>query len=380
MPLIMIRRGLDPTALGTAMTAYLVGTLVALFFGGNIIDARSKSRVMGLAAVVTASLLGFIAADLGKVLESPLILSIVVFGLGCADALYGPAAEAVIPEIAGEATLAKVNSWMSIAESLAAKVVGPSLAGVAVYAMDPRTFIIGLAVLSGVSGLLAFSLRLPTVESSTPPQNPLAGFGDGLRVIRSASWLWLGLLWSALALLFQYGARTVVLPFDYAQNGDPGGFAVGMTALGLGALTGGLLMSKWGSRIAGFRPMVYLWVGGSLMWAAIAVAPSSIIVAVLLFLMGAMNAAGNVSWSTLLQAAVTPEFRGRVASADWLVSISLMPASTALAGFAAQTHLMAWMLTAAIVPTLLGVIILTRRREVGTAGIRSTASPESVQR
>ena len=53
------------------------------------------------------------------------------------------------------------------------------------------------------------------------------------------------------------------------------------------------------------------------------------------FAFGALNGAGNLIWSTLMQVRVPVGLRGRVASLDWLVSVGLTPVSFALTGPAA---------------------------------------------
>jgi MFS family permease len=78
---------------------------------------------------------------------------------------------------------------------------------------------------------------------------------------------------------------------------------------------------------------------------------------------GALFSAPQVIWGTLLQRRVPPHMLGRVSSLDFFVSISLMPASMALAGPVAHAiGLRETFLLAAGAPIVFAVVVVLAGR------------------
>ena len=79
--------------------------------------------------------------------------------------------------------------------------------------------------------------------------------------------------------------------------------------------------------------------------------------------MGATFQAGMVIWGTLLQRRVPPALLGRVSSLDFLVSLSFMPLSMALAGTVSEViGLTATFLVAGLAPPLMAVVAIVAAR------------------
>jgi hypothetical protein len=96
-----------------------------------------------------------------------------------------------------------------------------------------------------------------------------------------------------------------------------------------------------------------LWGAGSIPLLALGVANELWIMCAAVLIVGASESAATVIWGTLLQRRVPDGLRGRVSSLDFFVSLSLMPASMALAGPAGDAFgLTAVFVAAALVPAL----------------------------
>ena len=82
-----------------------------------------------------------------------------------------------------------------------------------------------------------------------------------------------------------------------------------------------------------------------------------------LFFYGALIGVGMVIWGTLLQQRVPLEMLGRIASLDFLVSISLMPISIALAGMLSTVLPYGIMFAlAGLTPPILAVVLIAAAR------------------
>ncbi|MFV8382113.1 MFS transporter [Corynebacterium hindlerae] len=363
-PIVALTNSYPPSVVGGVTTAYLIGTITALIGGGFFIDVLSKSNVMAMSSGISAICYMVAAFSIGWLFENLPVFLAVSFVLGLADALYGPASEAIVPEVVNDSSLVRANSLISMAESLAAKLVGPALAGLAVVVFGEQLLFAALAMCC--VGAMALCLTLNVSNSQRSDENLehqwVQGTLAGIRVIFACTWLKWGLLWSAIALLFQYGARVVLMPFWFQQHDDPAGYALSISALGVGALLSGLCMSRIGGRFESFTALMILWLVGSLCWLPIAFAFDTRVAVFIMFFMGFFNAAGNIIWSSLLQSDVPESYRGRVASADWLVSISLMPVSAAVTGLIARSLMIEWIAVAAVVPAFLGLVAIARNR------------------
>lgn len=364
-PIVAMTGSYPPSLVGAVTTAYLVGTISALVAGGLLIDVYSKSKIMAISSSISAGCYLVAATSLDFLLGNMAAFLGLAIALGISDALYGPASEAIVPEVVKDNSLIRANSWISMAESLAAKLVGPALAGVAVVVVGERQLFIVLALCSLVAAFLSFSLRVPAVVKTSGLEGDLwlGGTLAGVRVIFTSSWLRMGLTWSAIALLLQYGSRVVLMPYWFQQLGEPADYALSISSLGVGALFSGWAMMKVGKRCENFGALMAFWVLGSLCWLPIVFIPNGRVAVLIMLIMGFFNSAGNIVWSSLLQSDVPERFRGRVASADWLVSISLMPVSAVVSGLIATDFMTEWIAVSALLPTLLGIIIIVRERQ-----------------
>ena len=233
-----------PTALGITMMAMSIPQLLLLLFGGAVSDRFDRRRVMlgadivrgiALTAMGVLSLLGMLAIW---------HMAVIAACYGAGSAFFGPAFDAVVPELVPAALLPQANALDQFVRPTAARLVGPALGGWIIasvgvgwaFLVDAATFAVSVACL----------IRLGRIERSDRPDDGAEGatlwteIREGLIFVRSRTWLWGTFLAATLAYLVFLGPSEVLLP--YILKNELGGDA---GDLGMVLATGGAGQSRY---------------------------------------------------------------------------------------------------------------------------------------
>jgi MFS family permease len=323
-----------PSALSIVGFAWSVGFLALVLTGGVVSDRIDRRRLLMAADAVRMVVLAAVGAlSLAGVLELWHLVVLVLF-YGSAEAFFGPAFHALIPDMLPADELVAANALEGATRPAALRLVGPALGGGVValagpggaFLVDAGTFAVSLTCVA----LMRTGSRAPQRER----RPMLAEMREGLVFVRSQTWLWATLVAAAVALLVFYGPVEVLIPYLIKNDlgGGAGAFGLFLSAIGLGSVLGSLWMGRHGMPR---RPIthLYLWWGlGTFPIAGYALATGTWQLMVLGFVFGVANSMGMVVWTTLMQSRVPSELRGRVNSLDWFVSLGLIPVSFALTG------------------------------------------------
>ncbi len=326
-----------PTALSIVGVAWTAPMVVFLLIGGVMSDRFDRRVILILSDAIRGIAVTAIAvlSLLGEIELWHMYALVAVYGVG--DAFFGPAFGAIVPDIVPTHMLVEANSLGQLVRPFAERLAGPAVGGFTIalvgvgnaFLIDAATFI--------VSALCLWFLQSRPVLVSAEEgaaRKVRAEIADGLRFVRSKTWLWATLLSAALSLLFYLGPFEVLVPFIVKNSLGGGGDDLGLVfaAGGVGAIAVSLMMSQRGlprrhitfmywtfgvaiGSVAGFALVTALWQ------------------AMLLSLVeGACVTAGMIVWGTMMHRLVPTELLGRVQSLDWLVSIALVPLSFAVTG------------------------------------------------
>jgi DHA3 family tetracycline resistance protein-like MFS transporter len=326
-----------PTALSFVGIAMTVPHIVFLLIGGAVSDRFNRRLVMlfadaarGLAITILAVL-----SIVGALTLVEMIGLVAVYGAG--TAFFGPAFDAIVPDVLPHSELAQANALDQFIRPIALRLAGPALGGVLIglvgvgsaFAIDATSF-----VASG-SALLAMRTRMPT--SSAEPSSVAADIREGFAFVRSNVWLWGTFLAATFAYLTFMGPAEVLLPYLVKNelHGSARDLGLVFAAGGVGALGAAALM---GNRRLPRRTVTFMYVTWTVATLAVAgyglaVATWQLMLACLVF--NALETAGTIVWATMKQQNVPAHLLGRVSSLDWLISIGLLPVSFALTGPAA---------------------------------------------
>jgi len=324
-----------PTALAVVGVAMTLPNVVLLLAGGVISDRFDRRRVMVGADLVrgcAVGVLGLLAAT-GAVRFWHVLAIAAVYGAG--TAFFGPAFDAVVPEIVPYELLPQANSLDQFVRPAAWHLAGPALGGwlIAVsgtggaFLVDAATFAVSIAAISR----MAPRPLLPEADAG-PPTSAFQEVREGFRYVRSRVWLWGTFLAATLAYLLFWGPSEVLLPYLVKNHLHGGAEDLGfiLAVGGVGAVFAAIVVGVRGQPRR-FITFVYtVWTLSTLAIAGYGLARYTWQVMVASFAFNALEAAGTIVWATTKHRLVPGRLLGRVSSFDWFISISLLPLSYGL--------------------------------------------------
>jgi MFS family permease len=326
------------TALGVVMMSMSVPQILLLLFGGIVSDRFERRWVMlGADLVRGLALLALGALSIASVLELWHMAAIAaVYGAG--NAFFGPAFDALVPDLVPEDMLAQANSLDHFVRPVAARLVGPALGGWIIAAVGIGWAFIVDAASFAVS--IAFLIRLGDIRAAEratheqPSPSIWVEVREGFAYVRCSVWLWGTFCAATLAYLVFLGPAEVLLP--YLIKNELGGSAADLGSVfamgGLGAITASAVMAQRGMPRRNMTFIYVAWSVSTLTVAGYGLAHHAWQLMLACFAFNAFETAGLIVWLTTKQSLVPARLLGRVSSLDWLISIGLMPLSYALAG------------------------------------------------
>ncbi len=298
----------------------LAGTLPGLLLGsigGTYVDRLERRRLMVWVNVLRAVLVGSLALvpySKNEGLESLWWVYAVAFLQSALMQFFGPAEQALIPQLVPPEKLLEANSANMVAGQVV-RLIAPALGGtlVALYGL-------GWVVALGVAGFLLSSLLITRIvyrpgasarESRTVPFS--FALREGLLEVRRNSTARALLIVSGLDSLKEGALSALFAAFTLGVLGATAqqmGFVNSIQAIG--GLLAGVLIPTLAAR---FQPRAVIALGlalnGLCLW-AMAAFPSLALTLALFCLTGIPVTAAYVTAGTLLQQSVSDERRGRV--------------------------------------------------------------------
>jgi DHA3 family tetracycline resistance protein-like MFS transporter len=322
-----------PTALALVGIAMTVPTVAFLLLGGVVSDRVERRRVMLGADMARGGAVAALALlSLTGALELWHIIVLVAF-YGAGAAFFGPAFDAIVPDVLPASELPQANALDQFVRPIALRLAGPALGGVlislvgtgAAFALDAATFVVSAAALLAMRPVARRVLEHGSVRGD---------IGAGFRYVSRHRWLWLTFAAAAIAQLLFLGPTEVLLPF--MVKNDLGGSALDLglvfAAGGIGSVVCAVAVSRRGLPRRDITFMYAAWGLATLAVAGYGLAGSvwQLMLAALAF--NALETAGTIVWATAKQRHVPAALRGRVSSLDWLITTGLLPVSFALTG------------------------------------------------
>jgi MFS family permease len=377
-----------PTALSIVGVAMTVPQIVFLLVGGVVSDRFDRRRVMIAAdalRAVSVAILGILSITGSLELWHVLIVA-AAFGAG--TAFFGPAFDAIVPQLVPSTDLNQANSLDQFIRPAAARMLGPALGGWAIalwsghpgpaFLIDAFTFVLSIVC---VGLMRSHEIERPEEKRTSAFQE----IRDGFRFVRSRVWLWGTFLAATLAYLIFWGPSEVLLPFIVKNHMQGSARDLGfILALGgIGAMFAAIVM---GNREMPRRHITFMygvWTVSTVAIAGYGLASFPWQLMVASFVFNALEGAGTIVWATTKGRLVPARLLGRVSSFDWFISTGLVPVSFALTGpvaavFGARTTLVGAGILGGIVT--LAFLFVPGMRDIERTGDLAHASREDPDR
>jgi MFS family permease len=344
LPWLILNNGGNAQELGVVLAAYGIPRAASMLLGGWLSDRLRPRRLMLIADIVRALLMGILAAL--ALWGHPTVwqLCAVAVPLGALGGAFMPASMAIAPELLKDDDLQASNALI-FSSMQGATLVGSALAGVVVavfsagagLAIDAATFIV-----SAVSLAMMRTAHRPTrskVEEGESREKPLVNpQKDGTQIdfwrfLRTSQLILVTLLVFIMIGLCSGGLMEVALPtlVHGSMHGGAGGYGAILAAWGAGALVGSILAGTLGK----LKHKGLLMLADGLVTAAsIALLPNwGVSGAVICMLIGGIAGSGiNVLLFTAVQLDIPRHLMGRIMGLLMFSSFGMYPLSVALAG------------------------------------------------
>ncbi|MCG8547577.1 MAG: MFS transporter, partial [Alphaproteobacteria bacterium] len=245
-------------ALGITNALQFGPILIFGLYGGVIADRVDRRRLL----IVTQSVLALLAVALGLLVVTDLIrlwmIWVAALLLGLTMAVDRPALLAFIKDLVGEEDLPNAVALNNAAIS-SGRMIGPVTSGllIASFGMAPSFFI--NAVSFGLVVLVLLALDTTRLHATEPAERRAGQVRETLSHIRQDRVLLLTVIAMSAVFIAAYNFQVMVPLLAYrVLDGSSELFGLVMSCLGLGAVTGSLLIASW---VKPGVTMVALWCG-----------------------------------------------------------------------------------------------------------------------
>ena len=263
-------------------------------------------------------------------------VAVIAVFLGTVNAFDTPARQAFIVELVGKDDLMNAIALNSSVFN-AARVLGPSLAGILISAVGLAWcyFLNAVSYVAVIWGLV--EMRLPPFVRPARPGDAMEQFREGARFVRRERRVFaLVLLMAAISIFgFPFLVLMPVFARDVLHVGASGlGFM--MAATGIGAVTAALGLAAFGPHLR--KGALLVWTGPVFGAAIVLFAVTRWLPAVLVILAvcGGAMILNNALTNTLIQTLVPDGLRGRVMGFYAFVFLGMAPFGAFQAGWLAE--------------------------------------------
>jgi MFS family permease len=307
----------SPTTLGVIVALQTLPVLLLGPYGGVIADRVDKRRLM----VALQIAMGAQALVLGVLTITGAVrlweIGALALLLGLNNAFENPARQSFMLEMVGAESLRNAVSLNSVLVNVA-RVIGPAVAGVLIATVGE-----GLCFLVNAASFVAVVTSLMMLDRSALSPSPPSGrepgqLREGLHYVRSTPELAIPLLMMAMVGALAYEFQ-VTLPVMASQGLHVGatGFGFMTSAMGVGAVVGGLLVAAKGK--TGMPTLVAAATAFGVLLLLASLAPNLPVELFALALTGGASISFMSTGNSTLQLTAQPGMRGRVMSL-WFVA------------------------------------------------------------
>jgi predicted MFS family arabinose efflux permease len=296
--------------------------------GGALADRVSRRHLLIVTSSIQtllASVLTLLAAT-GK--PGPGIVTLIVFGAGCVQAIGFPAYQAVLPDLVPHDEIVSAVALSSAQWNLG-RIVGPALAGLVIH-FGGYEWAFGFNTLSFLAVIFAvFQLHLPP-PADTDRYSIFASVRQGFDYARRDPGLRVVIAYMAVNSLF--AAPFIGLVAYMGERVFDGGTAALVTAQGIGAVAKALSLSALAHRFGNARILAAVLWGLPPALVVYAVMPTIALSSIAIFVVGFLYLGALSSFTSIAQLRAPAAVRGRVMGLLMVLLGSFYPVGTLIQG------------------------------------------------
>jgi len=338
-------------ALELSNSAFVVGLVSAagslpilLFslYAGVIVDRRDKLQLVKIAQVllsIQSALLWWLVWS-GRI-TIPLLVGLAALN-GMISSVEIPSRQSMIVDLVGREDVVDAIALNSGGFNLA-RIIGPSIAA-AVIASAGLAWCFGINALSyiAVIGCLV-AIRLPAFIPAEKIVAAREGFLEGMAYIRSRRDITgiMGLIAVYSIFGLQYLTMMPVIARDVLHTGA-GGYGFLVTLVGVGALSGALVLAAFSARVRRGRLFMISALSFGALLFVFSLMRNITVAGFLLVFIGLTMMINGALANGMLQAIVPDELRGRVMAAYVFVYVGFTPIGSLIAGAVAHVLNVQW--------------------------------------
>jgi MFS family permease len=278
---------------------------------GSLLDRSDPKRYAIMAnSVLTALATALYAVTALHALSIGVLCGLSVL-IGIANGAYHPVRLSLVNQVAPPGLLAQAIATNSILYNVT-RSIGPALAGVAIATLGvAATFAMNAISYAAIIGALAVIEIRPVTRE--PGKGFTTDFVAGIRYVAGHRFIREVMLLSIAASTFGRGVVELLPAFSGGlyQRGSSG-LAILTTASGVGAILGGIILSKMATagRLHAIARRTTMSLGVFVV--ALGVAPNFWLAVAAVFVLGIVSVVCVVGLQVILQKAIDASFRGRV--------------------------------------------------------------------
>ena len=360
LAIVTLQIDAHPAALAYVFAARAVPAVCFALLGGVVVDRFSRRLAMLASDAGRGIVVGVVAVLLanGELRLWELIVMSALFGT--ADAFFGPASMAIVPELLDARLLAQGNALSQMSGQLAQGLIGPAFGGAIVSAVG-TAWSFGIDAVSFAVSAACLALMRLRSPSQGRRASAVAEAKEGFDYVRGHRWLFASLFGAALANFFGIAPLGVLLPVLVRTDLHGSAFALGLVfaAGGAAGVLASLVVARLGSPTKMVTVMWTAYAGGGIGILLMAAAHEVWLVAALSALEVGLILYGDVLWVAMMQSLVPRELLGRVSSFVYLFAFSLGPLGILGGGLAASAiGVRAALVLSGTVSSLICVVVL----------------------
>ena len=333
--LVLDLSGNSGLALGIVTGLQFLPVLILGMWGGVLADRYDKRRLLVWVQVVMGGLaLALGLLDVTGVVQLWQVYAL-SFALGIASALDTPVRQSFIVELVGPDDLPNAVGLNS-ATFNSARIVGPAIAGVLITTVGTGWVFLGNAVsfVAVVTGLLL--MRRSELRPAARLVKAKGQVREGLAYVRSSPDLLVPILLVAVVGTFGLNFQiTMALVAKQVFGKGAGSFGLLSSMLAVGSLLGALASARR-TGPPRLRRLLLSALAFGILEVAVGLAPSFLVMAVLLVPTGVAVLTFSTTANLLCQLGSAPHLRGRVMALYVLVFLGGTPLGAPLIGAVAQ--------------------------------------------